>query len=83
MEQQKLLRWIDMVSFSVIDLGEYLDTHPMDTEALDYYNHLTKLRNQAIKDYTTCYGPLLMDSFHPDNRWCWSLQPWPWEGGEC
>ena len=83
MERQKLLKWIDMVSFAVIDLGQYLDTHPQDGEALDYYNHLSKLRNQAMKDYTSTYGPLLMDSFHPDNRWCWALKPWPWEGGDC
>ena len=81
MEKQKLMNWISMVSFSALDMAEYLDTHPRDTEAMDYYNHLMKLRNQAVRDYTSSYGPFVLDSFHPEDRWCWALQPWPWEGG--
>lgn len=80
-EKQKLLSWIDMVSFSVCDLGLFLDTHPNDTEAMEYYNHLNKLRNQAIKEYTSTYGPLVLDRYHAEEHYKWSTQPWPWEGG--
>lgn len=81
MEQQKLLNWISMVSFAVVDIVEYLDTHPHDAEAMEYFNHMSKLRNQAVRDYTSSYGPLILDSFHPEEHWCWASQPWPWEGG--
>ncbi len=83
MEQQKLLKWISMVSFALVDMCEYLDTHPKDEEALEYYHHLSKLRAQALRDYTSCYGPLTLDGYHPDKKWEWALQPWPWEGEVC
>ena len=28
MNQSQLLHWIDMVSFAVVEITEYLDTHP-------------------------------------------------------
>ena len=82
MEQHKMLKWIGMISFSMTDLGLYLDTHPKETEAMEYYNHLVKLREQAIKDYTVNYGPLVLDRYKTENHWCWATQSWPWEG-EC
>ncbi len=81
MEEKKLLNWISMISFSIVDITQYLNTHPWDCEALDYFHHLMKLRTQAMKDYTSVYGPLILDNYHPDNSWCWALKPWPWEGG--
>lgn len=30
MNQAQLLHWINMVSFAVVDITEYLDTHPID-----------------------------------------------------
>ena len=39
MNQSQLLHWIDMVSFAVVEITEYLDTHPDDEEALKYFNH--------------------------------------------
>ena len=37
MNQSQLLHWIDMVSFAVVEITEYLDTHPDDEEALKYW----------------------------------------------
>ena len=39
MNQAQLLHWINMVSFAVVDIAEYLDTHPIDAEAICYFNH--------------------------------------------
>ena len=44
MNQSQLLHWIDMVSFAVVEITEYLDTHPDDEEALKYFNHYADLR---------------------------------------
>ncbi|SFP90550.1 spore coat protein JB [Lachnospiraceae bacterium XBB1006] len=81
MEQSKLLNWISMVGFAAMDMAEYLDTHPMDLDAMEYYNHLNKMKNQAERDYAANYGPLTLGTFTPENKWCWSVTPWPWEGG--
>lgn len=32
--QEQLLYWIDMVSMMLVDLTEYLDTHPFDEAAM-------------------------------------------------
>ena len=34
MTNAQLLHWINMVSFSVVDITEYLDTHPDDKTPL-------------------------------------------------
>ena len=81
MEEKKLLNWIHMISFSMVEITEYLDTHPYDIEAMEYYNYLVKMRTQALQEYTSLYGPLVLDFFHPEDSWCWALKPWPWEGG--
>lgn len=79
-EREKLLCWIDMVSFSLVDITLYLDTHPQDQEAIEYFNNYSNMRNQAIREYTKLYGPLTLDMYHPDDCWTWNEMPMPWEG---
>lgn len=83
MEQMKLFQWINMVSFAVNDIVLYLDTHPMDQEAIAYFNHFHEVRMNALKEYENCYGPLTVDTAKPDQKWLWAMQPMPWEGGIC
>ena len=83
MNQQQLLHWLDMVSFAVVDITEYLDTHPQDEEALKYFDHYIELRKAALKAYSEKYGPLTIDMANPDSYWTWSNVPLPWEGGNC
>ena len=72
-----------MVSFAVVDITLYLDTHPEDEEALKYFNHYADLRRTAMSAYAEKYGPLTIDDANPDNYWSWSAVPLPWEGGMC
>ena len=83
MERCKLYRWIHMVSFAVNDINLYLDTHPEDMAAIDYFNHYRELRMHALKEYECKYGPLTIDTAAPEDKWLWSTQPMPWEGGCC
>ncbi len=83
MNQAQLLHWINMVSFAVVDIPLYLDTHPKDEEALKYFNHYIDLRRCAMRAYAEKYGPLTIDSANPGDFWTWSAQPLPWEGGNC
>ena len=83
MNQSQLLHWIDMVSFAVVEITEYLDTHPDDEEALKYFNHYADLRRTALCAYAQNYTPLTIDTANPDNYWRWTSDPWPWEGGDC
>ena len=83
MNQSQILHWIDMVSFAVVEITEYLDTHPDDEEALKYFNHYADLRRTALRAYAQNYTPLTIDTANPDNYWRWASDPWPWEGGDC
>jgi len=81
MERYKLFQWINMVSFAVNDITLYLDTHPDDQQALDYFNHFKALRTDALKEYASKYTPLTIDTATPENYWTWWSSEMPWEGG--
>ena len=83
MNQAQLLHWINMVSFAVVDITEYLDTHPIDAEAICYFNHHIEMRRNAMQVYADKFGPLTIDTANPDAYWDWAKQPLPWEGGGC
>ena len=80
----QMLKWVDMVSFSAHEANLYLDTHPSDPAALQYFQEYTQLRKQALQDYAAMYGPLTVDlAIGSRGKWDWIQQPWPWEGGTC
>ena len=77
--QEQLLYWIDMVSMMLVDLTEYLDTHPFDEAAMDHFNHYQSLYQKALKEYAEAYEPLTLPTAHPENMWTWGLSKNPWE----
>lgn len=80
-DQSRMLCDIGMVSFAVVELTLYLDTHPRDKEAMEYFNHYNRIQNQLTKDYAAKYGPLNLSVADNYNKeWQWALQPMPWEG---
>lgn len=81
-EKKELAKFIDEVSFAMDDIILFLDTHPCNQEALCCYQDYKKMRQEAVEEYTKCYGPLLNDKVAPGDEWKWALQPWPWKG-EC
>lgn len=78
----RLRRIIDAASFAVDDIALYLNTHPTDQRALEYYEYYRDMRKQAVQEYTMYFGPLTDDNVMVDDRWTWVDRPWPWEG-EC
>lgn len=82
-EQEKLLHDIGVLDFVVIELALYLDTHPADRNAMEYYNHYNRMTNQAKKDYAEKFGPLTLALADTSDcsEWNWATLPMPWEGG--
>lgn len=78
--QEQLLRFIYEVDFALDDVGLFLDTHPTDSKALEYYNQYKTLLHEAMKEYSENYGPLLQSDVNSENKWAWVSEPWPWEG---
>lgn len=81
MNQSQLLDWVSMLGFCAYDMLLYLDTHPTDTRALDYYEQCNQLYQNAKSSYEASYGPLTIDAAGERNGiWDWGKQPLPWEG---
>ena len=51
MNQKELYEWIMMLGFCAVDMMLYLDTHPDDEEALNYFNQCNTLYNAAKQSY--------------------------------
>lgn len=83
MNQHNLLHWIDMISFCMVDMELYLDTHPDDKEAIKYFEQYKALRNEAVTVYSNKFTPLLLDCADNDQKWKWATSAWPWEKGGC
>ena len=82
-EQQKLLHDIGILDFVVVELSLYLDTHPTDRNAMEYFNHYNRMNNQAKKEYSRKFGPLTIALADTSDcgEWNWATLPMPWEGG--
>lgn len=78
---RQLLNQVDEASFAMDDVTLYLDTHPTDRDALNYYKYVVELRKQAMAAYEQQCGPLMIDSVRSCKDWTWLNDKWPWEGG--
>ncbi|MCM1325276.1 MAG: spore coat protein CotJB [Bacteroidales bacterium] len=78
--QEQMLKDIGIVSFVVVELTLYLDTHPFDRSAMEYFNHYNRIRTQLIKEFSQKYYPLTTDMADCSKDWRWGMAPLPWEG---
>ncbi len=83
-EQSRLRHNIDIMDFVIVEMNEYLDTHPTDQDAIEYIRHYIRMKNQSMREYAMKFGPLSISDADAGNQneWKWAVQPWPWEG-EC
>lgn len=94
-DQKKLLKEITEISFTVNDLTLYLDTHPLDENALTSFKQAMEQRKQLLKTYAENFEPLTINCVCPDSNnktdshtnyagqkhFTWTDGPLPWEGG--
>ena len=78
--RDKLFACITATSFVMDELRLFLDTHPTDRGALEYWDRVSKVRNEAVLEYTKCFGPIEAYRVESDCKWAWTEGPWPWEG---
>lgn len=76
--REALLRQVQIYDFALNDTALYLNLHPDDRVALDYYNRYKKLHDDAVAQFNQAYGPLARWQV-TDKRWQWVDEPWPWE----
>ena len=81
--KERLLNDINVIDFALVELTQYLDTHPYDCNAMEYFNHYARIKNQLMKDFSMKYYPLTKDLAESNKEWRWGMAPLPWEGVCC
>ena len=79
LKRTELLQDVMMFDFAVTDVSLFLDTHPHDQNAFQYYQEANQRLKQATELYTKQFGPLNNRTIAGD---CYDYvnAPWPWEG---
>lgn len=79
MTREEMLEQIRCLNFAIVDVSEYLNTHPEDAKALCLHKEYAKRYKDLKEKYQKVYGPLSI--YFPCNKWRWLEEPWPWERG--
>ena len=74
-----LLHRLQVCDFVLVELNEYLDTHPDDSEALKSFEKHRAMREETMKKYNERYGHITAADTVSMSRWSWVDNPWPWE----
>ena len=77
--QSQLMQSIYETGLSLDDTILYLDTHPNDMAAMDYYRKLRDAYHEQTIQYSRQYGPLYASKVFNCNNFCWATNPMPWE----
>ncbi len=73
------LHELQTLCFALVELGQYLDTHPNDKDAFELFKSYGELYKKAMKEYEKMHGPMTQSAAAMDDRYCWLKGPWPWE----
>lgn len=79
MTREEMMRRVQMLSFVLVDVALYLDTHPNCERALCFYHKYNALYKQAAEEYESAFGPITPASVRSTVTWTWIEEPWPWE----
>ena len=53
--EEKMLHDIGIADFVLTDLMLYLDTHPTDRNAMEYFNHYARIKTQMEREFSREY----------------------------
>ena len=80
-EKQRLMNAIYQCGFAISDITLFLDTHPKDPDALDYFQHMKHKYTILWQNMKQNSVPLPRPENKRQNYWQWAVSPWPWERG--
>ena len=81
MDRESLMREIQEITFYLVDLNLFLDTHPQDRMALAEYNAYAEQLAALRRTFNEKFGPMLNFGNQPSSQdnFNWINSPWPWE----
>lgn len=78
-ERQRLMCEVQRTSFALVETVLFLDGHPCDNEALEYYCEIREKYEKAKEEYEEHCGPISVLGVKGGDSWSWVETPWPWE----
>lgn len=82
-DKHVMMKNIYELGFILTETNLYLDTHPDDIEAIEYYAQIRDEYCDYMTKYADYYGPLDKLHMSNDNYWMWVATPMPWEMEVC
>ena len=80
MNQKEMLKKLQEISFTLVELNLYLDTHPHCHRARELYNTYSQEQSALRAEYFEKYGPTMNFGVCPaGDSFSWINSPWPWE----
>ena len=80
--QAQLFKMLQAYDFALAETQLFLDTHPTNQKALEYFNRVNQLRQTAYAEYGDKFGPIVVSQADDLEKWQWIESPWPWERSE-
>ncbi len=77
MSKEKLMRKIQELAFAKTETELYLDCHPDNSAALDYYHKTVEALQSLTREYEDRFGPISAEGSSGE-VWSWVLGAWPW-----
>lgn len=74
-----LMKEIYQLGFAMVETMLFLDSHPSDSDALNYFQQIKMRYQEVFSMYEKYYGPLLNTCPMNENYWNWVKTPMPWE----
>ncbi len=75
-----LLKELQIVKFAMIEANLFLDTHPDDQEAIEFFKKCEERFKELKAEWKKRYGKV-QNNENGQMRWAWVDNPWPWEKG--
>ena len=75
-----IMKRLQKIDFSLVDVILYLDAYPECKKALDYYHKLLSERDALRHALSSkCKRPMSPFENESETEWDWISSPWPWE----
>ena len=79
LDRASLLKKIQAMDFALYETVLYLDGHPKNKKALEYYREHRDALKALKEEYSRRFGPLTIYDNYDNDSWQWVDKPWPWE----
>ena len=75
----KMLKEVQIWDFASLEAAMFLDNHPTDKLALEWFEHFQSHARRAREEFENHFGPLQYQEQKGIDFWEWAEGPWPWE----